>query len=89
VLGCGAALFLAGDAIIRTQLRAGPVRVRAAAAVAALATAVVGTFAGLNAQLVLVAAVLIVPLMAEQEARTADGAAGEAAGAAGGGDAAG
>lgn len=89
VLGCGAALFLAGDAIIRTQLRAGPVRVRAAAAVAALATAVVGAFAGLNAQLVLVAAVLIVPLMAEREARTAHGAAGEAAGAAGGGDAAG
>jgi low temperature requirement protein LtrA len=66
VLGGGAALFLAGDVISRWQLGTGPFRVRAAAAGAAVATAAVGTFAGLNAQLVLVAAVLIAPLLLER-----------------------
>ncbi len=66
VLAAGAALFLAGGMIIRVQLRTGPAGVRAAAAVSALATAAVGAFAGLNAQLLLVAAVLIAPLVAER-----------------------
>jgi low temperature requirement protein LtrA len=75
VLGCGAALFLAGAAIIRRQLRTGPVRARSVAAAAALATTPVGVFAGLNAQLALVAAVLVGPLIAER-GPTADGASG-------------
>jgi low temperature requirement protein LtrA len=82
VLGGGAALFLAGDVIIRKQLGSGPLRLRMAAAVAALATAAVGAFTGLNAQLVLVAAVLVAPLVAESRQ-------GQATGEAGGQDAAG
>lgn len=84
VLAAGAALFLAGDATIRGQLRTGPVRPRAAAAVVALATVPAGTFAGLNVQLVLIAVVLIAPLVAEGVAaarpgqgETAEGATGD------------
>jgi low temperature requirement protein LtrA len=65
VLAVGAALFLAGDAANRWQLRLGPAGPCVAAGVAALATMVVGVFAGLNAQLVVVAVVLIAPLAAE------------------------
>ncbi len=72
VLGCGAALFLAGDALIRRQLGTGQAGARSVAAAAALATIPAGVFAGLNAQLALVAAVLVVPLIAEREP-TADG----------------
>jgi low temperature requirement protein LtrA len=74
VLACGAALFLAGNVIIRGQLGTGPVRLRAMAAVAALATTVVGVFAGLNAQLVLVAAALIAPLAADRRTAESDAA---------------
>jgi low temperature requirement protein LtrA len=73
VLACGAAAFLAGDVISRWQLGTGPFRLRAAAAAAAVATAAVGTYAGLNAQLILVAAVLVTPLLAERQSDTANG----------------
>jgi hypothetical protein len=84
MLAVGAALFLAGEVIIRAQLRTGPVRLRAAAAVVALATVPAGMFAGLNVQLVLIAVVLIAPLVAEGvaaarpgEGQTAEGATGD------------
>jgi low temperature requirement protein LtrA len=68
VLAGGAALFLAGDVIIRRQLRAGPAGLRGWAAAAALATIPAGVYAGLNTQLILVAAVLAVPLVGESRA---------------------
>jgi low temperature requirement protein LtrA len=84
LLAMGAALFLAGEAIIRAQLGTGPYRLRAAAAVVALATIAAGMFAGLNVQLVLIAMVLIAPLAAEGAAaarsgqgETAEGATGD------------
>jgi low temperature requirement protein LtrA len=105
VLACGAALFLAGEVIVRRTLGIAPVRPRAVAAVIALPTVAVGIAAGLIPQLVLVAAVLVAPLVAERWAtagraadlaadlavgRAADGAAGRPGGeAAAGGDAAG
>jgi low temperature requirement protein LtrA len=100
VLACGAALFMAGDVISRWQLGTGPYRVRLAAAVAVVATAAVGTYAGLNAQLIVVAAVLVAPLLVERQSgrggsRDSDGAggggdvAGEGSAEAGQGDAAG
>ena len=67
VLAAGAALFLAGDVAIRRILRTGPVRQRAAAAVLALATMAIGAAAGLDAQLLVVAAVLVLPLIAERD----------------------
>jgi len=66
VLATGAALFLAGDVAVRRLLRTGGVAARAAGGVAALATTVVGATAGLDAQLALLTAVLIVMLAAEQ-----------------------
>jgi low temperature requirement protein LtrA len=66
VLAVGAALFLAGDVAIRRQLLIGPVRVRAAAAVAALATAAVGAFVAIEAQLAVLAAGLAAMLVLEQ-----------------------
>jgi low temperature requirement protein LtrA len=72
VLACGAALFLAGDVVSRWQLKTGPFRARAAAAVAAIATAAVGTYAGLNAQLIVVAAVLVAPLLVERQSNAGD-----------------
>ncbi len=93
VLACGAALFLAGVVISRWQLGTGPFRVRAAAAGAALATAAVGIYAGLNAQLIVVVAVLVAPLLAERQpglgndaSRESDQAAGAADGAGEGSD---
>ena len=87
MLACGAALFLAGNLIVRWQLGIGPVRLRVLAAAAAVATIPVGVYAGLVAQLALVAVVLVAPLVAERPtaagqraARTA-GAAGEGNGA--------
>ena len=73
VLAAGAALFLAGDAVIRRILGTGPVRPRAAAAVLALATMAVGAAAGLDAQLLVVAAVLMLPLITERDTGTAGG----------------
>jgi low temperature requirement protein LtrA len=78
VLACGAALFLAGNVIVRWQLRIARVRPRILAAVAALATIPVGVYAGLVAQLGLVAAVLIGSLAAES--RAPGNAAGQPAG---------
>jgi low temperature requirement protein LtrA len=66
VLAGGAALFLAGDVAIRRVLRTGPVAMRAAGAVAALATTATGVTIGLGAQLALLTAVLIAMLLAEQ-----------------------
>jgi low temperature requirement protein LtrA len=80
LLAAGAALFLAGDAIVRRLLRLGPVRWRITAAVLALATTAVGIAAGLEAQLVVVAAVLVLPLIVERppacRGPAAEGAAG-------------
>jgi low temperature requirement protein LtrA len=67
VLACGAALFLVGDVISRWQLGTGPFRLRLAAAATAVATAAVGTYAGLNAQLIVVAVVLVAPLLLERQ----------------------
>jgi low temperature requirement protein LtrA len=67
VLAAGAALFLTGDVVIRRVLRTGPTRLRIAAAAAALATTAAGATLGLEAQLLLVAAVLIAPLIAERQ----------------------
>ena len=64
-LACGATLFLAGDVIIRRQLGTGPILWRTISAVAALATAAIGAFAGLNPQLIVVLAILITPLIVE------------------------
>jgi len=69
VLAAGAALFLAGDVVIRRVLRIGPTRARIAAAVVALATTAAGASLGLEAQLVLLAAVLMGPLIAERRPR--------------------
>jgi low temperature requirement protein LtrA len=66
LLAIGAALFLAGNVIIRRQLGTGPVRPRSVASAAALATTAVGVAAGLEAQLIVVAAVLVAPLLAER-----------------------
>jgi hypothetical protein len=66
VLAVGAALFLSGDVIARRLLRLGPVRWRAAAAALALATTAVGAAAGLEAQLVVVTGVLVLPLVVER-----------------------
>ncbi len=65
VLAVGAALFLAGDVVLRLVLHTGPTRLRIAAAAAALATTAAGATLGLVAQLLLVAAVLIAPLIIE------------------------
>jgi low temperature requirement protein LtrA len=92
LLAAGAALFLAGDVIVRLLLRLGPVRWRTAAAVAALATTAVGAAAGLDLQLVVVAAVLVFPLIAERGGGTAQagpGAAGSGGAGPAGGDSAG
>jgi low temperature requirement protein LtrA len=65
VMAGGAAIFLGGNAAVRRHLRIGPVVFRAAAAVLALATIAVGAVAGLDVQLVIVALVLVLPLLAE------------------------
>jgi low temperature requirement protein LtrA len=80
VLAVGAALFLTGDVVIRQQLRTGPVGLRIAAAVVALATTVAGVAAGLRIQLLLVAAVLVAPLIAEGRQGGDEPARGDAAG---------
>jgi low temperature requirement protein LtrA len=73
VLACGAALFLAGDVISRWQLGTGPFRVRMISAAAAVASAAVGTYAGLNAQLIVVAAVLVAPPLFERQSSGENG----------------
>jgi low temperature requirement protein LtrA len=66
LLAAGAALFLAGDAIVRRLLQLGPVGWRLTAAILALATTAVGVAAGLEVQLVVVAAVLVLPLIVDR-----------------------
>ncbi len=65
-LAAGAAAFLAGDSGVRRLLRIGPVRLRAAAAVLALATAPVGAFLALEAQVALLALLLAGTLVLER-----------------------
>jgi low temperature requirement protein LtrA len=66
VLACGAAIFLGGNAAVRRHLRIGPVRFRAGGAVLALVSIVIGAAAGLDVQLVIVALILVLPLLAER-----------------------
>jgi low temperature requirement protein LtrA len=66
VLACGAALFLGGNAAIRRHLAIGPVRPRVLAAALALVTIAIGVTAGLDVQLVVVAVILVLPLVAER-----------------------
>jgi low temperature requirement protein LtrA len=65
VLAAGAALFLAGDVAIRRQLHTGPVRLRVAAAVLALATTPIGALVALEAQLIVITVMLVVMLVLE------------------------
>jgi low temperature requirement protein LtrA len=64
-LGAGAALFLAGDVAVRHLLGLGLARLRAAAAAAVLACALIGAFAAIEAQLAAVTVVLALLLAAE------------------------
>jgi low temperature requirement protein LtrA len=66
VLAAGAALFLAGDVAIRRLLETGPVRLRAAAAVLALATTAIGALIALEVQLAVITAVLVGMLVLER-----------------------
>jgi low temperature requirement protein LtrA len=65
-LAVGAALFLAGEVIIRSLFGTGPVRLRAVTAVLALATVPVGAFVALEAQLILITALLVGMLVLER-----------------------
>jgi low temperature requirement protein LtrA len=66
VLAVGAALFLAGDVVFRLQLRTGPVRLRVAAAVLALATTAAGATVSLDVQLALLTVILVATLVLER-----------------------
>jgi low temperature requirement protein LtrA len=66
LLAAGAALFLGGNAAVRRLLEIAPYRLRAAAAVAALASLAVGVTAGLEAQAVALAALIAAVLLAER-----------------------
>jgi low temperature requirement protein LtrA len=66
VLAVGAALFLAGDAAVRRLLWHGPAAFRAAGAIAALATMAAGAAAGLDAQVAVLTAILVIMLLAER-----------------------
>jgi low temperature requirement protein LtrA len=65
-LGAGAAAFLAGDAAIRRLLRIGPMRLRAAAAVLALVTALIGAFVALEVQVAALTVLLAGTLVLER-----------------------
>ncbi len=65
-LAVGAALFLAGEAVIRRILGTGPWRLRAATAVPVLATAAIGASVALEVQLVVITVLLAGMLMLEQ-----------------------
>ena len=69
-LAAGAAAFLAGDAAIRRLLRIGPVGLRSAAAVLALATALIGTFVALEVQVAVLALLLAGTLVLERNQRS-------------------
>jgi low temperature requirement protein LtrA len=68
-LAAGAAAFLAGDAAIRRLLRIGPTRLRAAAAVLALLTALVGAFVALEVQVAVLTLLLAGTLVLERNQR--------------------
>ena len=68
-LAAGAAAFLAGDTAIRRLLRIGPVRLRSAAAVLALATALIGTFVALEVQVAVLTLLLAGTLVLERNQR--------------------
>jgi low temperature requirement protein LtrA len=65
-LAAGAALFLVGDVAIRRRLQTGPVRLRAAAATLALGTAAIGAQVALEAQLIVITAILVIMLVLER-----------------------
>ncbi|HEY2508270.1 MAG TPA: low temperature requirement protein A [Streptosporangiaceae bacterium] len=75
LLAAGAAFFLAGDVIARHLLHLGPFRLRLVAAIACLATIALGATVGLEAQLLLVTALLVAPLIAERGPAQDDSAA--------------
>ena len=62
----GAALFLAGSAWLRQVLRIGPIRIRLAGAVFALATAALGAVVAVEAQLAVLLAGIVAMLCAER-----------------------
>jgi low temperature requirement protein LtrA len=64
-IAVGAALFLAGEAVVRRLLRTGPWRHRAVAAVVVLATMPIGVFVALEVQIVVVTVLLVVMLVLE------------------------
>jgi low temperature requirement protein LtrA len=66
VLAVGAALFLGGEVAVRALLWRGRAAFRAAGAVAALATTAAGAAAGLEAQIALITAILVLMLLAER-----------------------
>jgi len=78
-LGCGAALFLAGHAWFRRALRIGPVRLRLACAVFALATAALGATISVEAQFAVLIAGIAAMLAAEHYRPGAVGSRQEAA----------
>jgi low temperature requirement protein LtrA len=65
-LALGAALFLAGEVVIRGLLGTGPVRLRAVTAVLALATIPVGAFLALEVQLIVITVLLVGMLVLER-----------------------
>jgi low temperature requirement protein LtrA len=75
VLAAGAAAFLAGEVAIRLRLRTGPVRLRAVAAVVALATAPIGAFVALEVQVAVLTLILAGTLVLERNERWAGPAA--------------
>jgi low temperature requirement protein LtrA len=70
-LGCGVALFLAGNAWFRQALRTGPVRFRVAGAVFALATTALGATVSVEAQFAVLLAGIVGMLGAEHYAARA------------------
>jgi low temperature requirement protein LtrA len=66
VLAVGAALFLGGEVAVRALLWRGRAAFRAGGAVAALATTAAGAAAGLEAQIALLTAILVIMLLAER-----------------------
>jgi low temperature requirement protein LtrA len=72
-LAGGVALYLAGDVAFRHALQIGPLRYRAAAAVAALAVSAVGSTVSVAAEIALLAVVVAAALTVEaQQADTVD-----------------
>ena len=70
-LGAGGGLFLAGDVVIRRLLGLGRERLRAAAAVLALATTAIGALLAIEAQLTVITVILVVLLVLERRLPTA------------------